>query len=112
MRFHCLFFGAEEGLEGSQGDEPDGFSLISSALCDRKHFLRSAEPQPVLWMQLKLIFVWRIQLSFLHFLTEGKGGINLVLLPTCYLEQDGLKREFLLLNSCWLASVESLYVSF
>lgn len=53
-----------------------------------------AEQQSVLWMQLKLIFVLQIQLvSFLRLLTGERVEINLILLPTYYLEQDGLKSE-------------------
>lgn len=59
-----------------------------------KHFLRTTGQQSVLWMQLKLIFVLQIQLvSFLHLLIGERGKINLILLPTYYLEQDGLKSE-------------------
>lgn len=56
---YVLSFGAKADLGGSGGDESHGFSLISSCLCDMKHFLRTAEQQSVLWMQLKLISVYR-----------------------------------------------------
>lgn len=79
-----------------------------------KHFLTTAEQQSLLWLQWKLIFVLQIQLdSSLHLLTGGRGKINLISLPSYYLEQSGLKSEqWLWLNSCWLISMESLHVSF